>query len=110
MIEKACQRTGVRVKVNNNDGIEAVIYADELFPDFCANYEINLGGLKIFSALETDLKQQLTIRLFGKSQNSVSLAGHVVSIDSDITIIAFEKLDAVKTAELSAILELQQAL
>jgi len=53
------RRSGVRVKVNSNDGIEAVIYAEQDFPDFSDDYEINLGGIKLNTPINFPLNKEV---------------------------------------------------
>lgn len=104
------RRQGIRVKVNHNDGIEAVIYASSSFPDFSDDYEINLGGIKLFSKINCDVGQFVTVSIFGSHKDQVKLQGKVIESQEQSVVIAFSKLNEQQQDMLCKILELQQAL
>jgi len=104
------RRIGVRVKVNRSDGIEAVIYTDESFPNFCDEYEINLGGLKIGKNIEHYDGKQVTVCIFGQNNQQLELSIKIVQSSDLSSAIKFDQLTAAQEQTLRGILALQLAL
>lgn len=110
MKEGINNRLGVRVQVNRQDGIEAVIYAEQTFPEFTDEYEINLGGLKLDSAMHCRVGEQVTISIFGQHGKRINITGYVIESENRGVVIRFTPLNEIQQQGLSKVLELQQAL
>ncbi len=110
MNKRSNERFGVRVQVNRQDGVEAVIYAEQAFPDFSDNYEINLGGIKFSANSHCRVGEKVTTSIFGRQGRKVHIKGTVLESENSTVTIRFEPLSDAQQKDLSKILELQQAL
>jgi len=110
MTNEINRRIGVRVKVNRNDGIEAVIYTDESFPNFCDEYEINLGGLRIGKNVEHFGEKPVTVCIFGHHGQQLEVSSMIIESSDRSSTIKFNQLTAVQEQTLRNILSLQQAI
>ncbi|MDP2559716.1 PilZ domain-containing protein [Psychrobium sp. 1_MG-2023] len=102
------RRAGTRVEVH--DDIEAVIFAENGFPDFCTEYEINLGGLKIASALVSDENTKVQVSLFDHSGRKLAVNSTVIKCTDTGSIVKFNDLTKKQELILRKMLVLQQAL
>ena len=108
MPEVSCRREGVRVAVNNVDQIEAIVYSENGVPEFCEEYEINLGGIKINTHLSTNQGKNVKVSLFDNDDNHLEVASTIVSSSMTSSVIKFGPLNEQQHATLSLMLILQQ--
>jgi len=108
MPDVECRREGVRVIVNNTDHIEAIIYSDSGVPEFCDEYEINLGGIKVYTHFSVPENTRVKVSLFDNNDNRLEISSTVVSINAKNSIIKFNELTQQQYDVLCTILTLQQ--
>lgn len=108
MPELDCRRDGVRVAVSNEDQIEAIIYTEEGVPEFCDEYEINLGGIKVNSDFKGKENNRVKISLFDNFDRQLEIDSTIVSSSVKSSVIKFDRLDTQQYDILCAMLTLQQ--
>lgn len=108
MPELECRREGVRVAVKNEDHIEAIIYTEQGVPEFCDEYEINLGGIKVNTDFNEIKNRRVRVSLFDNKEQRVEIESTIVSSTMRNSIIKFDPLDQQQYATLCSMLTLQQ--
>lgn len=108
MPEIDCRREGVRVAVNNVDQIEAIIYTEHGVPEFCDEYEINLGGIKVNAFFNTTHDTNVKVSLFDNDNNRLEIPSTIVSSSMKNSIIKFGPLNKQQYDILRSMLTLQQ--
>lgn len=108
MPELDCRREGVRVAVSNEDHIEAIIYTENGVPEFCDEYEINLGGIKVNSDFHNQKNKRVKVSLFDNQNRNLEIDSTVVSSSVKSSVIKFDQLEPHQYAILCAMLTLQQ--
>ena len=68
-----CRRESIRVAVNNDDYLEAIIYSEEGIPELCDEYEINLGGIKVNALLNAQKNMRVRVSLFNNTNTMLRL-------------------------------------
>ncbi len=103
-----CRRYGTRVAVSKE--IEAIIYSQNALPDFCSEYEINLGGIKVNTPLECYKDINVQVTLFDNKGHKLEFASTVIKGSASASIIRFDDVSPEKEVILREMLVLQQAL
>jgi len=85
-----------------------VSYAEQIFPNFSDDYEINVGGIKLNTTIDCKIDQQVTVSIFGTAKQHIKVQGSVVETINECIIIRFTPLVQAQQDCLSNILELQQ--
>jgi len=108
MPEVECRREGVRVIVNNEDHIEAIIYSDDGVPEFCDQYEINLGGIKVNTHFSVPEHTRVRVSLFDNHDQRLEIISTIVSVNVKSSVIKFDDLNQQQYETLCSMLKFQQ--
>lgn len=108
MPDLECRREGVRVAVRNDDHIEAIIYNKNGAPEFCDEYEINLGGIKVNSDLSNFIDKKVKISLFDNKNHRVEIDSTIVTVSVKNSVLKFAPLNEQQHTTLCLMLRLQQ--
>ncbi|WP_435276234.1 hypothetical protein ACMAZF_04285 [Psychrobium sp. nBUS_13] len=108
MPEQDCRREGVRVAVRNADHIEAIVYTEQGVPEFCDEYEINLGGIKVNSNFSELKNNRVRVSLFNSKDQRVEIQSTIMSSSLRNSVIKFDPLNQEQYTVLCNMLTLQQ--
>ena len=108
MPEQDCRREGVRVAVRNADHIEAIVYTEKGVPEFCDEYEINLGGIKVNSNFSDLKNNRVRVSLFNSRDQQVEIQSTIMSSSLRNSVIKFDPLNQEQYTVLCDMLTLQQ--
>ena len=104
------RRDGIRVMVSHH--IESIIYAENGFPNFCSDFIINMGGIKISNdsgSVMMPIDASVKVCLFNHDGSTLTLDRNVISCIEEYTVIKFDPLPQKERVSLVNMLSLQQA-
>ncbi|SFD53550.1 hypothetical protein [Pseudoalteromonas denitrificans] len=100
------QRDGERLYIV--DSLEAIIYSRGKAPDFAVDFEINFGGMQVYSPIDVLNHELINIELFCEGQPKLKLQGECIKKDaSNNTIIKFKQMELEQRIKLTKIIQME---